>query len=417
MFKILDGRDKFYQWDLDRQLIVEDSTIAQVHFCNRTEDCSLICETFVEDGLTLVNVPNILLTTDWCINVYAYAGYTKYEKCFEVVSRTKPSDYIYTETEIRNYEYLAEEIEELKEKGVSANINIVNSGNKGGVAQTPEKEYFTTANPYIDLSDINDIPDGIEVVYGYGEKGEPYMKGVATGALGKASAIFGSKAQATGSRAFAEGSGTIASGAHAHAEGCDTWASGDDAHAEGWGTLASGAQSHAEGTGTMASGKYSHAEGDGTKASGYASHAEGYQTKATSTNAHAEGNNTQATGEHSHAQGFYTIASGLASSATGYETQAKGNHATTMGKGTIASGNFSLARGRYNREDTEDKYADIVGNGEQGFPSNCYTLDWYGNGWYKRTVECGEGLILSSPDGTRYKITVENGGSLKATAI
>lgn len=29
MFKIFDGRDKFYQWDLDRKLIVEDPEVKE----------------------------------------------------------------------------------------------------------------------------------------------------------------------------------------------------------------------------------------------------------------------------------------------------------------------------------------------------------------------------------------------------
>lgn len=109
MFKIYDGREHFYQWDLDRRLIVEDPSITEVHFCNRTDNCSLVCETFVEDGLTLVNVPNILLQTDWKIRVYAYDGsYTKHDACYEVKSRTKPSDYVYTETEVYTVEKLVD---------------------------------------------------------------------------------------------------------------------------------------------------------------------------------------------------------------------------------------------------------------------------------------------------------------------
>jgi hypothetical protein len=72
LFKIYDGRNQFYQWDIDRKLIVNDAEITQVHFCNRTDDCSLVCETYAEDGLNIVNVPNILLQEDWRINVYAY---------------------------------------------------------------------------------------------------------------------------------------------------------------------------------------------------------------------------------------------------------------------------------------------------------------------------------------------------------
>ena len=116
MFKIYDGRESFYQWDIDRKLIVDDPTITQVHFCNRTEDCSLVCETYVEDGLTVVNVPNALLQTAWRIRAYAYDSfYTKFEKWFEVNARTKPTDYVYTETETVNYNTLLEKMTHIEE--------------------------------------------------------------------------------------------------------------------------------------------------------------------------------------------------------------------------------------------------------------------------------------------------------------
>ena len=112
MFKILDGRDKFYQWDIDRKLIVEDASISEVHFSNRTDDYALVVKTYVENGITLANVPNILLQTDWRIHVYAVDGnYTKHEKSYEVIARTKPSDYVYTETEIINWQYIKTELD------------------------------------------------------------------------------------------------------------------------------------------------------------------------------------------------------------------------------------------------------------------------------------------------------------------
>lgn len=112
MFKIYDGREHFYQWDSNRQLIVEDPAITEVHFCNRTDDCSLVCETYVEDGLTLVNVPNILLQTDWRIRVYAYdKEYTKHDASYDVKTRTKPADYAYTETEALTWHTINEKVE------------------------------------------------------------------------------------------------------------------------------------------------------------------------------------------------------------------------------------------------------------------------------------------------------------------
>lgn len=121
MFYIEDGRSSFYQWDINRRLVVEDDSITEVHFCNRTDDCSLVCNVYTHDNdygtIRVVNVPNILLTTDFRIKVYAYDfGYTKHEACFEVIKRTKPSDYVYTETEVKSYDVLAQRLEDVAEE-------------------------------------------------------------------------------------------------------------------------------------------------------------------------------------------------------------------------------------------------------------------------------------------------------------
>lgn len=114
MFKIYDGREAFYQWDINQRLIVADASINEVHFCNRTDSCSLVCEVYEENGLRLTNVPNILLQTSWDIRVYAYCtDHTKESARFEVLERTKPADYIYTETEVKNWEDITKEVEEL----------------------------------------------------------------------------------------------------------------------------------------------------------------------------------------------------------------------------------------------------------------------------------------------------------------
>ena len=120
MFKIYDGRDTFYQWDIDRKLIVDDATITQVHFCNRTSDCSLVCDVYTEDGQRLVNVPDIILQNNWDINVYAYdSNYTKHSTRFRVIARSKPENYVYTPEELKTWEQLDARIDEIEEKGVS----------------------------------------------------------------------------------------------------------------------------------------------------------------------------------------------------------------------------------------------------------------------------------------------------------
>lgn len=137
MFKIYDGREYFYQWDLDRKLIVYDQTIEEVHFCNKTDDNSLVCDVYTEGDLHLVNVPNILLQDNWRINVYAFdKNYTKYSKQFDVKSRTKPANYIYTETEVKRWEILEERVSTLE-----------NSSAAGGGMFYVDMEYYTATAP------------------------------------------------------------------------------------------------------------------------------------------------------------------------------------------------------------------------------------------------------------------------------
>lgn len=117
MFKIYDGRESFYQWDIDRKLIINSNDIKEVHFCNCTDNESIVCETYEQDGQLLVNVPNVLLQEAWNINVYAYEGddHTATSKLFIVIPRSKPADYVYTEEELKTWEGLEQRIVALEE--------------------------------------------------------------------------------------------------------------------------------------------------------------------------------------------------------------------------------------------------------------------------------------------------------------
>lgn len=114
MFKIADGREHFYQWDYDCQLIVTDP-VSQVHFCNRTSTEALVLDVYEDHGQILVDVPNILLQDNWDMNVYAYDdNYTKYEVAFKIYPRNKPADYVYTETEVATWEKLEQRMDEIE---------------------------------------------------------------------------------------------------------------------------------------------------------------------------------------------------------------------------------------------------------------------------------------------------------------
>lgn len=175
-------------------------------------------------------------------------------------------------------------------------------------------------------------------------------------------------------------------GKNSFAVGNNVQASGFGSHAEGLNTKATGSYAHTEGNGTTAD-FYAHAEGNGTTASGDNSHAEGEKTTAKSTGSHAEGYGTTASGNYAHAEGNGTTASDIAAHAEGVETKATGRHSHAEGNGTTASGDYQHAQGKFNIEDTVNKYAHIVGNGENDSTrSNAHTLDWNGNAWYKGNI-------------------------------
>lgn len=109
MFSIFNGRTSFYQWDVDQKLIINcDIPDYQVHFENTSDEVCYTLEPYELDGKTVVNVPNVLLQksapiTVWCYVLDKNGNYTIKSKTFAVIKRQKPSDYVYTETEVLSF--------------------------------------------------------------------------------------------------------------------------------------------------------------------------------------------------------------------------------------------------------------------------------------------------------------------------
>lgn len=170
LFKIADGRGCFYQWDLDQKILVNDIAINEVHFCNGTSDCSLVVR--VEDGAA--NVPNILLQIARSIRVYAVQDdHTCAESVFAVRQRTKPADYVYTETEVKRYEDLEKQIEEVRKSIPSVPVQSVN-GKTGEVqltasdvgalpSDTPIPEAYTLPTATADTLGGVMVGDGLQI--------------------------------------------------------------------------------------------------------------------------------------------------------------------------------------------------------------------------------------------------------------
>ena len=91
-----------------KKLIISDTVHNEVHFANEGDDTALVLRVYEQDGKRLVDVPNILLQTDSKIVAYTYGdneteSHTHFIKKFTVKPRPKPADYVYTETEVYDY--------------------------------------------------------------------------------------------------------------------------------------------------------------------------------------------------------------------------------------------------------------------------------------------------------------------------
>lgn len=133
-----------------------------------------------------------------------------------------------------------------------------------------------------------------------------------------------------------------------------------------------------------------------TTASGRQAHAEGTDSKALGHSSHAEGGGNTASGDYSHAEGRGTIASG------------ENSHAE--GTATIANGRYQHVQGRFNVPDNDNKFADIVGNGNtegtEIVRSNAYAIDWDGNVYLKGGVYVN--CDADSTGGTKLSLDVDS---------
>lgn len=134
----------------------------------------------------------------------------------------------------------------------------------------------------------------------------------------------------------------------------------------------------------------------------YAAHAEGNNNIISkSENAHAEGQDNSiiwARGAHVGGYGSKVRYGADFGFAHGIAAEVSGCPATAFGTSTLAAGDNQLVAGKFNIEDSEDKYALIIGNGSgtrrgtvDFAPSNALTLDWEGNLWVAGKIQAEGG--------------------------
>lgn len=215
-------------------------------------------------------------------------------------------------------------------------------------------------------------------------------------AYGFSSLALGQYSITTGDASLAGGRQSFATGWSSFALGYMATASGDMSHAEGGFTDAIGQSSHAEGNSTDAVGDYSHAEGSNTTSYGSCAHVEGKSSNGVYSSYVTHESSDEDIISYWKDTYKCSIAKGEASHVEGKDNLAIGVCTHVEGTTNLALSAYQHVQGRYNLEDTEGRYAHIVGNGANDSTtnwkekrSNAHTLDWNGNAWYQGNVYVG----------------------------
>lgn len=129
--KLIDGEDpkSLYQYDIGRQIQIITNggeTIKEVQFSNvRLPEALIVLPKLDESGNVIADVPNVFTLDPRRISVYLITYLengecVKYKDELNVIPRKKPSDYVYTETEVLNYSLLEKQINSLQSTKLTA---------------------------------------------------------------------------------------------------------------------------------------------------------------------------------------------------------------------------------------------------------------------------------------------------------
>lgn len=147
MFRIYNGRDEFWQWDLNQKLIVDDNTCCEVHFCNSVTGEVPPRPVREEGDVRVVDVPNELLQSNRPITAYVYVKndgdcHTKKSQVFKVLTRPKPEDYVHTPEEVKTWEDLQNQIGNLDELNTEQKDSLVSAINEAIKTGEADPEYI-----------------------------------------------------------------------------------------------------------------------------------------------------------------------------------------------------------------------------------------------------------------------------------
>lgn len=159
--ELSNGLHLFYQWDTGQKVKAPDG-VETIHFRIDNDHAAPIT---VANGWA--TVPDECFQSGDDLVYYAYdEDHTTDSARVEVVKRPKPTDYVYTPTEVKKWESLDERIKALENGSTVAGVSSVN-GATGAVTITAAGLGALTESDIPDIVQavIAALPDGTEVSY------------------------------------------------------------------------------------------------------------------------------------------------------------------------------------------------------------------------------------------------------------
>ena len=149
LIEVADG--VLWQWDTGRKIKIqtwENKSVTEAHFSIVGSDQALVLAVYEENGEMFADIPNILLQQKEQIVVYLVNDERTVDYFnITIIPRAKPDDYVYTETEIKNYKTLETKIPTKMsqlEKDISEKIEIL---------VIREDATYTVMNTFEDVSE------------------------------------------------------------------------------------------------------------------------------------------------------------------------------------------------------------------------------------------------------------------------
>ena len=176
---MINVQDKIYQWSVDVPVYVDSDETVQFAQVGSNETMNV--EPQASGEVFVVTIPNVLLQE--AKDIFIYQG--EEGERVSIIYRAKPDDYVYTETEVKDYDALAAQLEELQEQvddmdASKYELPIASQTSLGGIKVGQNLTISsdgTLGAPYAEKGEKGDKGDK-------GDKGEPGEPG-ADGAPGK----------------------------------------------------------------------------------------------------------------------------------------------------------------------------------------------------------------------------------------